>query len=175
MSSPDGVSIVPWPDPGANSRGNHMRRMAAMVSLDSRRSPKRGVLDLKSANSFAIARSFQPWAASSPMRTNAGKFTGSTRTGIRGGLHVEGAPSGEAQPTRDLAARAVGAGLTPARALHLLAAFSFYAGIGQKTAMGMGQARPLPHPSAAVPIGERTLAVTPGLRVAGTTADAARA
>lgn len=38
----------------------------------------------------------------------------------------------------------VGAGLTPAQALHLLAAFSFYCGIGQKTTMGMGQARPLP-------------------------------
>ncbi|HEX9413357.1 MAG TPA: CRISPR system precrRNA processing endoribonuclease RAMP protein Cas6 [Ktedonobacterales bacterium] len=88
---------------------------------------------------------------------------------------IEEASSGEAQPTRDLAARAVGADLTPARALHLLAAFSFYAGIGQKTTMGMGQARPLPHPSAGVPIGERTHAVTPALRVAGATADAARA
>lgn len=37
----------------------------------------------------------------------------------------------------------VGAGLTPAQALHLLAEFAFYAGVGQKTAMGMGQTRPL--------------------------------
>jgi CRISPR-associated endoribonuclease Cas6 len=36
----------------------------------------------------------------------------------------------------------VGAGLAPAQGLHLLAAFAFYAGVGQKTAMGMGQARP---------------------------------
>ncbi len=45
-------------------------------------------------------------------------------------------------------AHTVGAALTPARALHLLAAFAFYAGIGQKTTMGMGQARPLPAPAA---------------------------
>lgn len=38
----------------------------------------------------------------------------------------------------------VGADLTPARALHLLADFAFYAGVGQKTTMGMGQARLLP-------------------------------
>ncbi len=38
----------------------------------------------------------------------------------------------------------LGAGLRPWQALHLLAAFAFYAGVGQKTTMGMGQARPLP-------------------------------
>lgn len=37
----------------------------------------------------------------------------------------------------------VGAGLAPAQVLHLLAEFAFYAGVGQKTAMGMGQTRPL--------------------------------
>jgi CRISPR-associated endoribonuclease Cas6 len=37
----------------------------------------------------------------------------------------------------------VGAELTPAQAVQLLARFAFYAGIGQKTTMGMGQARPL--------------------------------
>lgn len=37
----------------------------------------------------------------------------------------------------------VGAGLTPAKALHLLAEFAFYAGVGQKTGMGMGQTRPI--------------------------------
>ena len=36
----------------------------------------------------------------------------------------------------------VGAGLTPLQALHLLGAFAFYAGVGTKTAMGMGQTRP---------------------------------
>ncbi len=38
----------------------------------------------------------------------------------------------------------IGAGLSGAQALHLLASFAFYAGIGQKTTMGMGQARALP-------------------------------
>ena len=37
----------------------------------------------------------------------------------------------------------VGAGLTPVQALHLLANFAFYAGVGYKTTMGMGQTRPL--------------------------------
>ena len=37
-----------------------------------------------------------------------------------------------------------GAGLRAVQALHLLASFAFYAGIGQKTTMGMGQARVLP-------------------------------
>ncbi len=37
----------------------------------------------------------------------------------------------------------IGAGLSAAQALHLLAEFAFYAGVGQKTAMGMGQTRPL--------------------------------
>lgn len=37
----------------------------------------------------------------------------------------------------------VGANLHAGQALHLLASFAFYAGIGQKTTMGMGQARPL--------------------------------
>jgi CRISPR-associated endoribonuclease Cas6 len=44
----------------------------------------------------------------------------------------------------------VGAGLAPAQGLHLLAAFAFYAGVGQKTAMGMGQAR-LFRPSGTLP------------------------
>jgi CRISPR-associated endoribonuclease Cas6 len=38
----------------------------------------------------------------------------------------------------------LGAGLAPVQVLRLLAAFAFYAGVGQKTTMGMGQARPLP-------------------------------
>lgn len=38
----------------------------------------------------------------------------------------------------------VGAGLCAAQALHLLASFAFYAGVGQKTTMGMGQARTSP-------------------------------
>ena len=37
----------------------------------------------------------------------------------------------------------VGAGLKPVQALHLLSNFAFYAGVGYKTAMGMGQTRPL--------------------------------
>lgn len=54
----------------------------------------------------------------------------------------------EAGQVETVVARTVGAALKPARALHLLAAFAFYAGIGQKTTMGMGQARPLPAPAA---------------------------
>jgi hypothetical protein len=38
--------MVPCPHPCANSRGNHERRMAAMVSLVSARSPKRAVTEL---------------------------------------------------------------------------------------------------------------------------------
>src|SRR5215469_1871824 len=93
-SSPEGVSMVPCPHPGANSRGNHMWRMVQMVSLDSWRSPKRGVVVTYSASSSAIALSDQPCAANSPIFTSAGKLTGSRRTGIRGGFHVDGAPSG---------------------------------------------------------------------------------
>jgi CRISPR-associated endoribonuclease Cas6 len=84
-------------------------------------------------------------------------------------------PPGEAMPARALAGdpaiQMVGADLTPARALHLLAAFAFYAGIGQKTTMGMGQARPLPHPSTVHPIGARPLPATPTPRVTSATAD----
>lgn len=36
-----------------------------------------------------------------------------------------------------------GADLTPMQAVHLLARFAFFAGVGHKTTMGMGQARPL--------------------------------
>ncbi len=37
----------------------------------------------------------------------------------------------------------IGAELTPVQALHLLANFAFYAGVGHKTTMGMGQTRSL--------------------------------
>jgi CRISPR-associated endoribonuclease Cas6 len=50
---------------------------------------------------------------------------------------------GSPAPGSGRAPTAAGAGLAPAQALHLLAEFAFYAGVGQKTAMGMGQARPL--------------------------------
>ncbi len=50
---------------------------------------------------------------------------------------------GQLRRSENLLPTMVGAGLTPVQALHLLASFSFYAGVGYKTTMGMGQARPL--------------------------------
>jgi CRISPR-associated endoribonuclease Cas6 len=64
------------------------------------------------------------------------------RTG-KAALQATGQPDGTLPGGSKLPPGSVGAGLTPAQALHLLAAFAFYAGAGQKTAMGMGQARPL--------------------------------
>jgi CRISPR-associated endoribonuclease Cas6 len=45
----------------------------------------------------------------------------------------------------------IGADLLPAQAVWLLAHFAFYAGVGQKTTMGMGQARPLWQPAVQAP------------------------
>ena len=87
---------------------------------------------------------------------------------------VEASP-GEVATPHDLATKTAGADLTPARALHLLAVFAFYAGIGQKTTMGMGQARLLARPSAVPPIGARPLAATPTPHITSATADAVHA
>lgn len=52
-------------------------------------------------------------------------------------------PIGQLQQSVSIIPTTVGAGLKPVQALHLLANFAFYAGVGYKTAMGMGQTRPL--------------------------------
>ena len=91
----DGVSMVPTPAPGANSRGNHSRRMAAMVSLLSARSPKRAVVDIYPASTVAMAGSDHLRRQLADL-DEGGKVSGSTRTGMRGGLHMAGAPGGRA-------------------------------------------------------------------------------
>ncbi len=52
-------------------------------------------------------------------------------------------PTRRLQQNFSLIPTTVGAGLKPVQALHLLSNFAFYAGVGYKTAMGMGQTRPL--------------------------------
>lgn len=77
-------------------------------------------------------------------------FTGQCHYRLMEARAREGRPAPEKANQEDGTALAgssppatVGAGLAPAQALHLLAEFAFYAGVGQKTAMGMGQTRPL--------------------------------
>ncbi len=82
-------------------------------------------------------------------RARAGKIA-PKEAGQRDGATPDGSPEPPAT---------VGAGLAPAQALHLLAQFAFYAGVGQKTAMGMGQTRPL-HLSALPSIASQ---LTPGI------------
>lgn len=89
-------------------------------------------LDLPALRAF-VAASVVP--AQYALETRVIHFDRHTQVGFVGRCHYALFPT-PAQPS-------VGADLTPAQAVHLLARFAFFAGVGQKTTMGMGQARPL--------------------------------
>ncbi len=72
------------------------------------------------------------------LETRVIRFDRHPQVGFVGRCHYTLFPQAAAAP--------IGADLTPAQAVQMLARFAFYAGVGQKTTMGMGQARPLVPP-----------------------------
>lgn len=101
-------------------------------------------LDVRAVEAYA-----REWAivAQFALETRAFHFDRHAQVGFTGRCRYELMDLGHKRSTPAAEAAAVpatlGAGLSPGQVLHLLTSFSFFAGVGQKTTMGMGQARPL--------------------------------
>lgn len=77
------------------------------------------------------------------LRTQTVHFDCATQEGFTGKCTYAFMDAPRESTYRYAQAKVVGAGLTSGQALHLLSSFAFYAGVGYKTTMGMGQVRPL--------------------------------
>lgn len=79
--------------------------------------------------------------ASYDLHTQTAHFDRTTQSGFMGRCVYVLLEAGQASRRSSRQAVEVGAGLSPVQTLHLLSEFAFYAGVGYKTAMGMGQTR----------------------------------